>query len=39
MIEYPEAATLARQMSVELSGKRVSSCLRGNSPHKFAFYS
>lgn len=39
MIEFPEAATIARQMGVELSGRRVTYCLRGNSPHKFAFYS
>ena len=39
MIEHPEAATIARQMSAELAGKRIASAERGNSPHKFAFYS
>lgn len=39
MIEYPEAATIARQMGDELTGKVISYCQRGNSPHKFAFYS
>ena len=39
MIEFPEAATLARQMGVEQSSKRVTCCLRGNSPPRFAFYS
>lgn len=38
MIEYPEAFTLARQIDKELSGKKVASCTRGNSPHKFAMY-
>jgi formamidopyrimidine-DNA glycosylase len=38
MIEYPEAATLARQIEKELSGARITTCVRGNSPHKFAFY-
>lgn len=38
MIEYPEAFTLARQMAKELSGKKIVSCIRGNSPHKFSFY-
>ena len=39
MIEFPEAATLARQMGQELTGSRIIHCQRGNSPHKFAFYS
>lgn len=39
MIELPEAQTIARQMSEELEGKRIESAMRGNSPHKFAFYS
>lgn len=38
MIEYPEAFTIARQLGKELSGKTVTSCIRGNSPHKFAMY-
>ena len=39
MIELPEAATIARQMTGELKGKRIASAVRGNAPHKFAFYS
>ena len=39
MIELPEAATIARQMTKELKGKRIASARRGNAPHKFAFYS
>ena len=38
MIELPEATTIARQMIEELRGKKVESGIRGNSPHKFAFY-
>ena len=39
MIEIPEATTIARQMNAELKGKAVADGNRGNSPHKFAFYS
>ena len=39
MIELPEAATIAGQITTELQGKRVARGMRGNSPHKFAFYS
>jgi len=39
MIELPEVLTIARQMNAELRGKRIESAVRGNSPHKFAFYS
>jgi formamidopyrimidine-DNA glycosylase len=39
MIELPEALIIARQMSKELKGKRIESGIRGNVPHKFAFYS
>jgi len=39
MIELPEAMVVARQMSQELQGKRIASCVRGNESHKFAFYS
>jgi len=39
MIELPEALAIARQMSRELKGKRIREGIRGNSPHKFAFYS
>jgi len=38
MIELPEASTIARQMTNELRGKRIESGIRGNAPHKFAFY-
>jgi len=38
MIELPEASTIARQMNEELIGKRIESGIRGNAPHKFAFY-
>jgi len=38
MIELPEALTIARQMNDVLSGKRIEAGIRGNSPHKFAFY-
>jgi len=39
MFELPEVVTLARQMSEELQGAVVASCERGNSPHKWAWYS
>lgn len=38
MIELPEAVTIARQMDENLKGKRIRDAERGNSPHKFAFY-
>lgn len=38
MIELPEACTIARQLDKELKGSVIKSCIRGNSPHKFAFY-
>lgn len=38
MIEFPEAVAIARQMSDELKGRRIRAGIRGNSPHKFAFY-
>jgi formamidopyrimidine-DNA glycosylase len=38
MIELPEASTIARQMDAELQGKVIESGMRGNAPHKFAFY-
>lgn len=38
MIELPEALTIARQMNETIRGKRIGTVLRGNSPHKFAFY-
>jgi formamidopyrimidine-DNA glycosylase len=39
MIEYPEAVTIARQITERLAGKRIAAGIRGNAPHKFAFYS
>jgi len=39
MIELPEALTIAGQMTDELKGKRIRAGTRGNTPHKFAFYS
>jgi formamidopyrimidine-DNA glycosylase len=39
MIEFPEAYTIAHQISAELKGKRIESAVRGNVAHKFAFYS
>ncbi len=39
MIELPEATTIARQIDAGLKGKRIADGNRGNSPHKFAFYS
>ena len=38
MIEHPEALTFARQLNETLRGKSIASAIRGNSPHKFAFY-
>lgn len=39
MIEFPEAFTIAHQITAELKGKRIESAMRGNVSHKFAFYS
>lgn len=39
MLELPEVVTLARQITEELRGATVASCERGNSPHKWAWYS
>ena len=38
MIELPEAITLSRQFNETLRGKNIAECMRGNAPHKFAFY-
>jgi formamidopyrimidine-DNA glycosylase len=38
MFELPEIVSLAKQMATELTGARVSSCVRGNVEHKFAWY-
>lgn len=35
MIEMPEATTIARQMSIELTGKTIAIFGRGNKTHKF----
>jgi formamidopyrimidine-DNA glycosylase len=39
MIEHPEAVTIAGQIDRTLAGKRIRSAVRGNAPHKWAFYS
>jgi len=38
MIEHPEAVTIARQIADTLTGKQIQEAVRGNKPHKFAFY-
>ena len=38
MIELPEALVIARQMNEAIAGKTIASAMRGNTPHKFAFY-
>jgi formamidopyrimidine-DNA glycosylase len=38
MIELPEAHVISQQITAELQGKRIRSAVRGNTPHKFAFY-
>ena len=38
MLELPEVVTIAQQMNRELKGKQIEFCVRGNAPHKFAFY-
>ena len=35
----PEATVIVRQMNEELKGRRIECGTRGNTPHKFAFYS
>jgi len=39
MIELPEALVIAQQMSEELKERQIESGVRGNVPHRFAFYS
>lgn len=39
MIELPEAVTISEHVNHTLRGKRINHVERGNSPHKFAFYS
>jgi len=38
MIELPEALVIANQMNEAIRGKQIASAMRGNAPHKFAFY-
>ncbi len=38
MIELPEAITIADQINATVAGKTLAGGLRGNAPHKFAFY-
>ena len=38
MIEHPEAVTIAGQIAETLTGKQIEAAVRGNAPHKFAFY-
>ena len=38
MIEFPEALVIADQMNEAIRGKQIASAMRGNAPHKFAFY-
>src|SRR5512139_2927087 len=38
MIELPEALVIANQLNETIRGKTVASAMRGNAPHKFAFY-
>jgi formamidopyrimidine-DNA glycosylase len=39
MMELPEAAVIAQQITQTLGGKRVASAVANASPHKFAWYS
>ena len=39
MVELPEVVTLAGQVTKELKGAKIASCERGNTPHKWAWYS
>lgn len=38
MIELPESIVISGQMTETLRGKTIALCVRGNAPHKFAFY-
>ena len=38
MIELPEALVIANQMNEAIKGRQIASAMRGNAPHKFAFY-
>ncbi len=39
MIELPEALVLSKQLSSELTGKKIVEVVAGQNPHKFAWYS
>jgi formamidopyrimidine-DNA glycosylase len=39
MYELPEIVTIAAQMAEALPGARIAACERGNSPHKWVWYS
>jgi hypothetical protein len=39
MIELPEAVVIAAQIDQHLRGQRIAEVVRGNAPHKWAFYS
>jgi formamidopyrimidine-DNA glycosylase len=39
MIELPEAAVLAQQLSTAIRAKTIRSVVAAQSPHKFAWYS
>ena len=38
MIELPEAAVIAQQITDTLTGKRIARAVANASPHKFAWY-
>ena len=38
VLELPEVAVIARQMKETLVGRRITSCICGTTPHKFAWY-
>ena len=38
MLEIPEAAVLAQQLTATIKGKRIKEVVAGYSPHKFAWY-
>jgi formamidopyrimidine-DNA glycosylase len=38
MIELPEAMTISRQMNSVLLGKRITDCICGTTPHRFAWF-
>jgi formamidopyrimidine-DNA glycosylase len=38
MIEIPEAVNLAKQLNRTIKGKKISSVVAAEHPHKFAWY-